>query len=69
MIGFAEFVELVGILAASASHKVRDYDEMDLHLAMDKFINRLLSQQNMTCQPLYSEDPSNSPAIQEPIPN
>ena len=55
VIGLAEFFDLMGVLAVSASEKVKEFECLSREIAMDKFFSRLFSQQSIPCKPYFSE--------------
>ena len=56
VIGFSEFRRLIGILAISACMKVVKYETLSREVAVDYFVNELLSQQGISIDRLYGDE-------------
>ena len=53
--GFTEFLKLIGVLSVAASLKLREYESCTLALAIDKFLNKILTKQGFLIKPFYGE--------------
>lgn len=51
---FPDFVRLVGVMAGSAWLKLKEMSSCNLALAVDKFMDRLMSKQGITVKPFFN---------------
>ncbi len=55
VLGFAEFLDLIGVLAVAAWLKTRDFEQSTLAGAMDKFINKIVTEPTQSTKPFFAE--------------